>query len=93
MPKYLEPCRQYGRIRFQNGSSWWRFVIFGEAVLLFTLGSRASAHVYEVQPDGEAVFVGERDSNLAPRPVEAKHVAQDVVELLYGWNSSTVAET
>ena len=47
-------------------------VIAVQGVLLYSLGARASAHVYEVHPDGQTFYIGEREANLAPRASEAR---------------------
>ena len=90
--RWVEPfAAMFWRIRVQGyllGAALLGLVVQG--FWLYRLGSRASAHVYEVHPDGKATYIGDREANLAPRPMEARYVARRFVELLYGWNSSTV---
>jgi hypothetical protein len=89
--RWAEPfSAMYARIRYQS------YLVLGLVVVilvlgieLFVLGSRASAHVYEVRPDGSAEYIGDRSANVAPRAAEAKFVAKRFTELLIGWNSST----
>jgi hypothetical protein len=93
-PHWPEPMAGlFARVRYQSylliGSL---AVILVEGLMLFLLATRASAHVYEVHEDGSAAYIGERESNLAPRSSEARHVARTFVSLLYAWNSSTVHE-
>jgi hypothetical protein len=91
-PYWPEPfAAMNARIRYQS------YILLGLVaviallgVLLFDLGSKASAHVYEVMPNGAATYIGDRESNVAPRPAEATYVARRFIELLYSWNSSTV---
>jgi hypothetical protein len=88
---WVEPfAGLFARIRYQ---SWLVGIGFLSNILLgywvFSLGSKASAHVYEVR-DGETHYIGDRESNLAPRPSEAQYVAKRFVELIYGYNSTTV---
>ena len=58
---------------------------------LYRLGTGVSAHVYELHPDGAVRYVAEREAHLAPRWYEARFVAKEFVDRLYGWNSSTVS--
>jgi len=90
--KWLEPfAAMFWRIRVQSYLLVLALVgLVVQGFWLYRLGTRASAHVYEVHPDGKATYIGDRDANLAPRPMEARYVARRFVELLYGWNSSTV---
>ena len=92
VPRWPEPfAAMYARIKYQSylvlllAAGW---LVFG--VMLYLLGTRAAAHVYEVRPDGSAAYIGDREANLTPRASEARFVAKHFVELLYGWNSSTV---
>src|SRR2546427_12824995 len=88
-PAWAEPfSAMYWRIRVQTHLLAMAFmVVLVMGYWLFVLGSRASAHVYEIHPNGEATYVGSRESNLAPRPAEAQYVANKFGELLYGSDS------
>ena len=66
-------------------------VILVQGFWLYRLGTGASAHVYELHPDGAVKYVAEREAHLAPRWYEARHVAREFADRLYGWNSSTVS--
>lgn len=66
-------------------------VILLQSFWLYRLGAGTSAHVYELHPDGAVRYVAEREAHLAPRWYEARHVAREFVDRLYGWNSSTVS--
>ena len=92
--KWPEPLAAlFGRVRYQSHIILMLVALVGvEAIMLFVLGSRAAAHVYEVRPDGSAEFIGDREANVSPRPAEARYVAKRFVELLQGWNSSTALE-
>ena len=89
---WIEPfAAMYARIRYQS------YIVVGLVVVilvlgieLFLLGSKASAHVYEVRPDGSADYIGDRQANNGPRPAEARFVTKHFISLLYGWNSSTI---
>lgn len=59
-------------------------------VLLYSLGTAAAAHVYEVHPDGRTLYIGEREANLAPRKAEVVFQTKEFVLNFYGFNSSTV---
>jgi hypothetical protein len=93
-PQYLEPfAAMFWRLRIQSYLLALAFVVaLVEGVLLYRAAAYASAHVYEIHPDGRAMYVGEREANLAPRRIEVERVARDFIEALYGWNSSTVPE-
>jgi hypothetical protein len=67
-------------------------VIGVEALMIARLASQSSAHVYELRPNGEAVYVGDREASLQPREAEAKHLARAFITQLYAYNSSTVAD-
>ncbi len=93
-PHWAEPFgAMFARVRYGT----WLIALLGGALLVssilnYRLATRAAAHVYEVRPDGSAAFVADRESNVAPRPAEARFVAKRFIEHLYGWNSSTVLE-
>ena len=65
-------------------------LLFLQGILLWHASYRASAHVYEIHPNGQASFIGDRESRILPRDYEARYVARHVVELLYGWNSASI---
>ena len=62
---WIEPfAAMYARIRYQS------YIVVGLVVVilvlgieLFLLGSKASAHVYEVRPDGSADYIGDRQAH------------------------------
>ena len=81
----------YWRIRVQTyllASAFVVIALFG--FWLYSLSAKASALVYVVNGGGEAVSIGNREANREPTEAEVRHVAKHLVELLYGFNSSTV---
>jgi hypothetical protein len=61
-----------------------------EGVLLWHVSLAATAHAFEIYPDGRAYFVEDRQSRLLPREYEAKYVARHFVESMWGWNSASI---
>lgn len=57
---------------------------------LFRVATAATALVYIVAPDGEAIAVLDREANRAPSKAEVDHYTKQFIESMYGFNSSTV---
>jgi hypothetical protein len=61
-------------------------------VMLWHAALYASGHVFELYPDGHASFIEDRTSYILPRDYEARAVAREFVELLYGWNGASIED-
>ena len=84
----------FGRIRYQSwllGLAWGTTLLFG--YLLYRTATASTVHIYEVQPDGQASYVGSRLAVEAPpSDKEVLHVARRFAGLIYDYNSSKIGE-
>ena len=59
-------------------------------VCLYNLATNATALVYVVAPDGQATAISNNEVTRSPTVAESTFVAKAFIELLFGFNSSTV---